>query len=212
MSSVEPVSSAEPPVDTPATRRRKVIRRGVVTAYDQADEILERARRDADALRARAQDEARALRRRVVERAYRHCLAAWQARMVALEDERRDLYDELRPQLTELALWIATKIVRRRFDADPALVHELVEEALASLQGMVEDRLLIHVHPAHREAVETLVARLEAANPQWKIVSVLTDEAMSPGGCRLESEIGEVDATLETQLRALRQLLRGEVT
>jgi len=40
-----------------------------------------------------------------------------------------------------------------------------------------------------------------------KNLSIETDSEISPGGCRVDSDLGDVDATIETQLETIRQSL-----
>ena len=43
-------------------------------------------------------------------------------------------------------------------------------------------------------------------------LSIDADAAISRGGCRVDSELGDVDATIESQLAAIRQALAAAVT
>jgi flagellar biosynthesis/type III secretory pathway protein FliH len=47
-------------------------------------------------------------------------------------------------------------------------------------------------------------------NPAIAELAVVPDEAVSRGGCRIETESGTVDATLGTQLEVIERHLLGE--
>ncbi|MNE14885.1 flagellar assembly protein H [compost metagenome] len=59
----------------------------------------------------------------------------------------------------------------------------------------------IHINPQDFEQVKALRERHEES---WRL---LEDEALQPGGCRIETEHSRIDATIETRIeQALAQL------
>ncbi|MEM6455489.1 MAG: FliH/SctL family protein [Acidobacteriota bacterium] len=189
----------------------KVINREVLVANEQAQAIVRKAEKEAAALVRAAEEKAKAIRSTLLERAYRETLADWHNRFADLQTARDQMVDEIRPQLVELALWIATKILRRRIVMDPDVVMTMVEEALRSVRGPSPGRLVLSVHAEDRPSVEKVRDQLMARDPRWDIVIATDDRGMDRGGCRIESEFGEIDATVETQIRVIRQLLQQEV-
>ena len=72
--------------------------------------------------------------------------------------------------------------------------------------------MLIRVCPADEPAVrEALAAMIASAPGGVSFLDVSADPRMKPGDCILESELGVVDAGLETQLRALENALAGKI-
>ncbi len=100
--------------------------------------------------------------------------------------------------LADLALEIARQMLR----GDSRLAREalpgVVREALASLpDGLRHPQLVLH--PADVALVRAhLGDTLERG--QWAVVE---DHRIEPGGCRIETESGDVDATLATRWKRL---------
>ncbi|MDT4868585.1 flagellar assembly protein FliH [compost metagenome] len=63
----------------------------------------------------------------------------------------------------------------------------------------------IHINPQDFEQVKALRERHEES---WRI---LEDEALEPGGCRVETEHSRIDASIETRLaQAMKQLFEQQ--
>jgi flagellar assembly protein FliH len=94
--------------------------------------------------------------------------------------------------------------------ADPQVVLTIIENALQS--SVRSDQYRIRVNPEDLEHVTQQKPLFLASISGLKNLSVEADPAISRGGCRVDSELGEVDATLETQLESIRQALNEAIT
>jgi flagellar assembly protein FliH len=103
---------------------------------------------------------------------------------------------EAEADLIALALAIARRVLRRELAVDPEALHGLVLGALEKLQAQEIRR--VKVHPAHAAMV---AACLREAGGQ--AVEVIADPAREPGGVIFESERGNLDASVESQLREI---------
>jgi len=107
----------------------------------------------------------------------------------------------------ELAIAIASRILRRELTFDSRSVVELTHEALA----MVDDsrQLTVFVHPEDLQAFRQPLERL-LRGTNCPTASLESDPSISRGGCRLETERGLIDQTVETQLdRITEELLHA---
>ena len=90
-------------------------------------------------------------------------------------------------------------------------IVRLVRQALTALRG--QKKVIIRVSPreeaAVREGLAGLLKRPEGGGGDF--MEVLGDPDLAPGSCRLESELGVVEAGLETQLRNLEKALLKRV-
>lgn len=114
------------------------------------------------------------------------------AQAAAQEGER------LRRDTGVLALQVVRKLLGR-LAADEVLAA-LAETAAAEV--VPAQPLVLAVHPDQAEAVR---ARLAARGVQAPEIEVRGDAACAPDGCRLETEHGCIDASLEAQLARLEQ-------
>jgi flagellar assembly protein FliH len=117
----------------------------------------------------------------------------------ALEREREGLLEALEPHLVALVFGAAEAVVQREARADQALVERTVARALAAASQATT--IAVHVSPAQVTQVEQVFAGADAR------VRVLADESITGGGCTLETDWGDIDATLEMQLGRLREAL-----
>jgi flagellar biosynthesis/type III secretory pathway protein FliH len=89
----------------------------------------------------------------------------------------------------------------------PQIALSLVREALELVAG--RQQLKIRLHPADFAEFEGPVKRLAQEISRAATTVVVPDEALSRGGCRLETEHGVIDEQIETQLNRIAAELSG---
>lgn len=88
----------------------------------------------------------------------------------------------------------------------------VVRQARAALHVVrAEPHVILRVAPEIEETLRARVAEILRGNPEFSYLEVVGDAALSSGGCRLETEAGVVDASLEVQIAALEKAVRGAV-
>ncbi|MFK5926667.1 MAG: flagellar assembly protein FliH [Desulfuromusa sp.] len=112
--------------------------------------------------------------------------------------------------MLRLVMAISEQVIRREVVADPKVVLTIIENALQS--SVRTDQYRILINPADLEKVTEQKPLFLASISGLKNLSIETDAAISPGGCRIDSDLGDVDATIETQLEAIRQALSEAIT
>jgi len=112
--------------------------------------------------------------------------------------------------MLRLVLAISEQVVRREITVDPDIVLTTIENALQS--SVRADHYRVLINPADLEIVTKQKPLFLASISGLKNLSIETDASISPGGCRVDSELGNVDATIETQLNAIRQALNEAIT
>ncbi len=106
---------------------------------------------------------------------------------------------------------VVGEAVRRivgEMDDDERIVR-LVRQALGAVRG--EKRVLVRVAPRDEKAVRLDLAALLGRNAGSGFLELVPDPRLQPGECLLESELGVVEASLETQLRNLETALLNRV-
>ncbi len=104
---------------------------------------------------------------------------------------------------TDLALAAAEAIVQRAAATDPRVLETSLQEALRHITDLAIVDL--HVHPDDAALARDLTSRLR----HGPSATVSPDPAVSRGGCLAVTDFGEVDATIESQLRRLSEALRA---
>ncbi len=119
------------------------------------------------------------------------------------------LIDRCTPQIVRLAVEIAEKIIGRALEMEPQIVASVLERAKREVSEAKQMR--IWLNPAdHKILAETCPELIKVGSETGRTIEVVTSDDVSRGGCRLETEMGLVDATLPTQIEEIRRQLADE--
>jgi flagellar assembly protein FliH len=108
----------------------------------------------------------------------------------------------------QLAAKIAERIVRRELNRDPQITIALAREALEMAAGAPQ--LTISLNPTDFETLGGNIQRLCAEIARSAKAEVVTDDSVSLGGCRLETQHGVIDQQVESQLARITAELIGD--
>jgi len=132
------------------------------------------------------------------EAAARRRLDAVIAQLARSVEDLSSLRARLRRQaeadLVHLAVAIARRILRRELSLDPEAIAGLVHAALQRLAG--QEIAKVRVHPELAVAVRTALAEGQGA----QAAEVVADARLEVGAVIFETERGNLDASVETQL------------
>ena len=121
-------------------------------------------------------------------------------KLAAAIHESSELRARLRSQaesdLVRLALAIARRVLGREINTDPEAIAGLVKASLERLR--IQEVIRVRLHPDHKARVVEYLERFGAAQ-----VEVLGDSACQPGAVVFETSRGNLDASVETQLREI---------
>jgi len=138
----------------------------------------------------------------------REVIATFNAAAAALEEFRAQVEAAATRDAVELALAIAERITKRQGVIDPAVLLENVRAAMNVIGRTSVTR--VAVNPSQRALLEEIVRQLQGDWPSLRHAEIVVDDAILPGGCRVFTSHGHVDADLQTQLdRATMKLLPG---
>ena len=143
--------------------------------------------------------------RQQFEEAVAQAAAALEGSAEAMRGAREQFLASLEPQVVELALEIARRILQRDARTDRDLVTTTVRNALRHLAD--REQMLIRVNPADLEGLRAQKVRLLEDFEEVREIMVQADEAISPGGCIVESRLMQVDARIEAQLDTILEVL-----
>ncbi len=101
-------------------------------------------------------------------------------------------------EVVKLAITIAQRVIKRQAAIDPAVLEANVADAMKLAVSSAD--LRIAVHPAQRASLQESLPRLKVAFPTLKHVEIVDDTTLTPGGCRLFTRGGSIDADLGAQL------------
>ncbi len=114
-----------------------------------------------------------------------------------LAQVKRKVRAEAETELVKLSLAIARRILHREITTDPQSLRGVVYAALQQLQNREISR--IRVFPAGVPAVRAALER----NGGLPAIEIVPDGLLQPGGLFFETSLGELDASVETQLQEI---------
>jgi flagellar assembly protein FliH len=106
------------------------------------------------------------------------------------------VHQDMARTLVDSATNLARQIVRAELSTRPELVAAVAHEALDTLL-LSAQHITLRVHPDDHALVAQGTAEVLAARG----ARLLTDPSITRGGCQVESDIGVIDASLETRWR-----------
>jgi flagellar biosynthesis/type III secretory pathway protein FliH len=115
---------------------------------------------------------------------------------------------ELERETVQLALEVARKIVGREVQTDVQAVTRMVRTGLSRLENA--EHITIRMNPEDMQRVAEFAPRMLAEITDAERVRFEGDAAISCGGCRIESDSGDIDARLERQLKAVEAAFQSE--
>ena len=116
------------------------------------------------------------------------------ALLASFGDELAGLQQEMARTLAIAATQLAHRIVRSEIATRPELIAHVAQEALDTLM-LSAKHITLRVHPDDH----ALVAQGAAETLQTRGARLLADTSMARGGCLVESDIGIIDASIETR-------------
>lgn len=113
--------------------------------------------------------------------------------------------NELERSIVSLSVKIAEKIIRKKITEDENITLDMVNSSiLKAKKGL---KITVRVNPAEYDFIANYSEQPSVKNEN---VLILSDENVESGGCVIESELGLIDAQIETQLEVIEKKLVDE--
>ena len=124
--------------------------------------------------------------------------------LAELTSLRASMIRQTENQIVELALAVARRVVHREVSLDRNLMIAIVRVALDRLGESAH--VTVRLHPEEFEA--TGAARV--AEFAGSDITFVPDARVGRGGCRVESDMGMLDAGVDAQIQEIARALLGE--
>ncbi|ESS73332.1 flagellar assembly protein FliH/type III secretion system HrpE [Methyloglobulus morosus KoM1] len=124
--------------------------------------------------------------------------------MKSLSEPFKTLDEEVENELVKLTIAIATQIIRREIKLDPGQVIAAVREAINVLP-LSSQKIMLYLHPEDAGLVRSVLSLDEMSTP-WGITE---DPLITRGGCRVDTDVSHVNATVENRLAAVVATILG---
>jgi type III secretion protein L len=177
----------------------------VQKAQHQAEDILAKARGEAADIARQANDERDRLVTEARDNGYQEGLAKATEFITKSKEYYQRTVDSSTENLKMLAVKIAEKIVGRALELNPEVINDIVSQAIRTLRR--QKNVIVRCNEEDFETLKKNEENFLGMMGQSGMIDFVADPKVSRGGCVVESEIGIVDARLETQLKTLQKLL-----
>jgi len=125
-----------------------------------------------------------------------------------ISNKKSQILIDAEKTIVGLAFNIASEIVKKEINEDDEIIVNIVKDALK--YAAEEGKLIIRLNPDDLKIVQEKV--LFPSSKGGKNVEIIGDKSISQGGCYVETNSGEIDATLETRLKEMEKKLVESLT
>jgi type III secretion protein L len=172
-----------------------------------AADALAEARTEAQAIRDKAQAEYDALKARGYADGLAEAKAEVAEQIMTIVTRSVDFMAHAEHDIARTVLICLRKVLGEFPEEE--LVLRQARAALHVVRS--EPRITLRVRPEVEENLRNRLGEILRGQGEVSFLEIVADEGMESGGCRLETEVGIVDASLELQLQALEKVMLARV-
>jgi flagellar biosynthesis/type III secretory pathway protein FliH len=187
--------------------KRGIIKNSTLVAQKEARKIIQEAENYAEMVKKEAFIEAQKEIEKAYEKGTEQALLEFETNLFESREIRKTILRETEKDLLKLSIKLAEKIVGREISLDHTVIVDLVSSALQNVRQ--QENITLRVNPLDLLLIQKRVDDFKSFS-QTKYLDFIGDPRISQGGCLIESEVGKVDARLETQLRVLERALLAQ--
>lgn len=163
---------------------------------------------------SRAKEEANSIREAAAKEGYEEGINAAKQDIDNLRESmedffnaKQDVYDEIAPDILEISLDIAKKIIKKEMKESPEILLDNIKDILKGL-SKEESKIVLKVNPAQAAMLkQEMPEAVSMAGLEAKVI-IVPDENTMEGGCMVTTDNGVIDATIETQLAIISEALK----
>ena len=127
--------------------------------------------------------------------------------LASLDEQWSGLEEQMALAVTRTAVQLARQVVRHELDTRPEIVSRVAQEAVNAIV-LSARHLRVRVHPADQQHVMAGAGEALKARD----VRIVADLGVEPGGCIVDSDLGQVDARIGTRWAAAAAVFGREDT
>jgi len=186
-----------------------------------ADALIREAREKAELIVKEAREQAQLIEQDAYQKGYAEGLDLANAELSKLIegvgliaesalDEKWRIINSYERNIVDLALEIAKKVVDEQILLKPDTVANIARKAL--FIAAEREHIQIRVNPEDMDMIKAHKDDLMASMDGIEKIDVVADRRIKRGGCILETDAGNVDGRLQSQLSHIDDALRGVVS
>ena len=163
---------------------------------------------------SRAKEEANSIREAAAKEGYQEGLSEAKEDIERVKEAigeffnaKQEVYDSIAPDILEISLDIAKKIIKKEMTENPEILLNNIKDILKGL-SKEETKIILKVNPVQVAMLKQEIPEaMSAAGLEAKVI-IIPDETVMEGGCMITTTNGVIDATIETQLAIISEVLK----
>lgn len=192
--------------------RGKKVKRKEQAPLD-ADTIIREARMKKEAIEMEAYNEGmtkgREEGRKIALKQAEPLFSTLQRALDEIAEMRSAIIEKCQEQILETVFLICEKVIHRQIQISPDVIMDTVRGASRHLMETEEIRL--HLHPSDFEYVREIESMLSKKLTGKKSIHVVEDSSLERGGIIIETEFGDIDATIRSQIEHMKDVALDHV-
>ena len=158
---------------------------------------------------SRAREEAQNIKEAAAKEGYQDGLSQARADLedvknaiTAFLSAKQDVFNYIAPDIMEISVEIAQKIIKKELQQDPSIILDNITEILKGL-SKEETKITLRVNPVQVSLLKAEIPDVMNNVGLEAKVLIVPDETIMEGGCMVTTTNGVIDATIETQLSVI---------
>ncbi len=189
-------------------------------------DLLEKAKEEGSSIIAEAHEEAEQIRQDHIKKGYeegiikaeqeidetrKNALQESQQIITAAGKTKMQMLKTAESDMMRLVMAIARKVIGGEIKTNPEVVINVIGEALTYLDKT--ENISVHINPQEVLQVLDAVNTGQITDKNNKLVDfdVQADKRVSTGGCIIDGEEGQIDATIETRINRIEKSIQGVI-
>ena len=127
----------------------------------------------------------------------------------SLSEARDVFFQKAEKEMIDLIVFTVGEVIEKEVKSDPSIIHNIIRETLKEVTSA--QTVTIKLNPADLSLGKELTGELIEKYEKIQGVNFKEDPSIMPGGCLVETNIGMLDATMETKLLSIYKDLRQRV-
>lgn len=188
-----------------------VLNKKVLDSRTKAQSIIEDARLEAEHIRMESKGlleqvgtELEKAKKKGFKEGHEEGLSGVTEKVMALEKLKEDFYKNAEENVIKLVMMVAEKVIGKIVNENSKAIESIVKQALEKTLG---DKILVKLSPKDYKTVTDSKFEFHDVLDRTRRLTFKEDESVQQGGCVVETEVGTIDARLETQLDAIKKAL-----
>ncbi len=190
---------------------KKEAERIINRAQEKADNILTKAKTELEKITEEAHkqgvNEGKEKGIKSGEEVIKRALAEIQNVLIEAKHKREEIIQTNQEMIIDLALMIAKKIIKTELATNKEAILKNLNQALKKVKN--KEKIKVKINPLHLKELGTQKEEFLAQVSGLEEINFEEDQNIEPGGCRIETNFGLIDATISSQLEIIQETLGG---